>query len=37
MELDVARKFFDYNIAGGYVGEKTPVWCEDNMREVYNI
>ena len=26
-----AREWFDYNIAGGYVGEQTPVWVEDGM------
>ena len=20
---------FDYNVRGSYVGEKTPIWCDD--------
>jgi hypothetical protein len=27
-----AREHFDYNIGGGYVGEQTPIWCEDEAR-----
>jgi hypothetical protein len=27
-EID-AIEHFEYNIAGGYVGEKTPIWCDD--------
>jgi hypothetical protein len=22
-------EYFDYNVSGAYVGEKTPVWCWD--------
>lgn len=26
-----AHEHFAFNIAGGYVGEQTPVWCYDNF------
>lgn len=29
MPYNEAREFFDFNIAGAYVGEKTPLWVED--------
>jgi len=29
MERDEALEFFEYNTIGSYVGEKTPIWCED--------
>lgn len=25
-----AVEFMDYNVVGSYVGEKTPIWCNDN-------
>lgn len=33
MDMDEAVEFFDFNIAGAYVGEMTPlyVWTEDNI------
>ena len=27
-EEDAVEHFF-YNVAGAYVGERTPIWCED--------
>jgi hypothetical protein len=27
MESEEAMEFFDFNIAGSYVGDKTPIWC----------
>lgn len=33
MELNDAIEHFEYNVKGGYVGEKTPIWCDD----YYNI
>lgn len=27
-EMD-AMEYFTYNVSGGYVGEKTPIWCWD--------
>lgn len=29
-EMD-AIEHFDFNVRGGYVGEKTPIWCVDNF------
>jgi hypothetical protein len=29
MDLEEALEYFDYNVKGSYVGEKTPIWCED--------
>ena len=31
MDLDEAIEYFDYNVVGSYMGEKTPIWCEDSM------
>lgn len=28
---DDAMEFFDFNVGGAYVGEKTPIWCYDNF------
>ena len=27
--LEDALEHFSYNVSGSYVGEKTPIWCED--------
>lgn len=24
-----AIEYFDYNVSGAYMGEKTPIWCDD--------
>lgn len=24
-----AMEYFDFNVSGGYIGEKTPIWCDD--------
>lgn len=29
MDEEVAVEYFDYNIAGAYVGEQTPIFIED--------
>ena len=29
MEMEDAVEHFEYNVAGSYVGEKTPVWVYD--------
>ena len=29
MEEDEAVEFFEFNTRGAYVGEQTPIWCED--------
>jgi hypothetical protein len=26
-----ALEYFDYNVQGSYLGEKTPIWCNDNI------
>ena len=29
MPLEDALDFFNFNIRGAYLGEKTPIWCDD--------
>mgnify|MGYP000547275406 CR=1 FL=1 len=29
METIDAVEYFGYNVKGAYVGDKTPIWCED--------
>ena len=29
MDMIDAVEHFDYNVRGAYVGEKTPIWCDD--------
>ncbi len=29
MSHEDAIEYFDYNVRGSYVGENTPIWCED--------
>ena len=29
MTLEDALDHFDFNVKGGYIGEKTPIWCDD--------
>jgi hypothetical protein len=31
-ELD-ALEYFSYNVSGAYMGEKTPIWCDDDYYE----
>ena len=31
MSEEEAVEYFDYNVRGSYVGEKTPIWCIDNL------
>jgi len=31
MTREDAMEHFDYNVKGSYVGEQTPIWCEDNF------
>jgi hypothetical protein len=33
MLLDQAIEFFEFNVKGSYVGDKTPIWCEDMFYE----
>jgi hypothetical protein len=30
MSEEDAMEHFSFNVSGGYVGEKTPIWCWDN-------
>jgi hypothetical protein len=29
MDLEDALEHFEFNIRGSYVGEQTPIWCDD--------
>lgn len=29
MEVEEAIEHFEYNVRGSYVGEKTPIWCDE--------
>ncbi|MCK9446748.1 hypothetical protein M0Q50_07815 [bacterium] len=29
MSEEDAIEYFDYNVKGSYIGEKTPIWCND--------
>lgn len=29
MEIDDAIEHFEYNVRGSYMGEKTPIWCDE--------
>jgi len=29
MSVEEAIEYFDFNTRGAYVGEKTPIWCDD--------
>lgn len=31
MNYEDALEHFNFNVSGGYVGDKTPVWCWDNF------
>ncbi len=31
MPEEEAQEYFYYNVAGAYMGEKTPIWCEDTF------
>jgi len=31
MSEEDAVEYFDYNVKGSYVGEKTPIWCLDDL------
>lgn len=31
MTEEDALEYFSYNVSGAYVGEKTPIWCNDLM------
>jgi len=29
MSEEEALEYFDFNVSGAYMGEKTPIWCQD--------
>jgi len=29
MDMTEAVEYFDFNVSGSYMGEKTPIWCDD--------
>jgi len=31
MNEEEAVEFFDFNVRGSYVGDKTPIWCVDDL------
>ena len=31
MSKDEAWEYFYFNVSGAYMGEKTPIWCEDSF------
>lgn len=31
MDEEEAVEYFDFNVRGSYVGEKTPIWCTDDL------
>jgi hypothetical protein len=31
MTEEEAVEYFNFNVMGSYVGEKTPIWCLDNL------
>jgi hypothetical protein len=31
MSEEEAVEYFDFNVRGAYMGEKTPIWCIDNL------
>ena len=31
MSLEEAEEYFEFNVAGAYVGERTPIWCDDRL------
>ena len=31
MSLEDAIEHFEFNVSGSYVGEKTPIWCQDGF------
>ena len=31
MNYEEAMEYFDFNVKGAYMGEKTPIWCLDDF------
>lgn len=36
MTWDEAEEYFEFNTAGAYVGDQTPIWCYDDFIEGAN-
>lgn len=34
MDETDALEYFSYNVSGAYMGEKTPIWCTDDMFQI---
>jgi len=33
MSMEESMEFFEFNVKGSEVGERTPIWCEDMLIE----
>ena len=33
MDIEEAVEFFEFNVKGSELGDKTPIWCEDMLIE----
>jgi hypothetical protein len=31
MTREQAIEYFEFNVSGAFVGDKTPIWCEDSL------
>ena len=31
MSQESAIEYFDFNVSGSYMGDKSPIWCEDKL------
>jgi len=31
MDVEDAIEYFEFNMRGSYVGEQTPIWCQDDF------
>ena len=34
MDETEALEYFSYNVSGAYMGDKTPIWCNDGMFQI---
>ncbi len=35
MSYDEAVEYFDFNVEGAFMGEKTPIWVDDDMVQTF--
>lgn len=35
MSYDEAVEYFDFNVEGAFMGEKTPIWVDDDMIQIF--